>query len=138
MKKINPNIQLHKTRLLKDNHSSLPLYFFLAGMDDLPLYYDPSDTMYHILEDNDSGVGADDLPFTAYSGTLYEPENPMSSSNQSYQTVFVNSMGNQGKNSCHDDDDGDDEDENDLEYVDDDQDYDYRPNKNAIAKKVSC
>ena len=107
-------------------------------MDDLPLYYDPSDTMYHILEDNDSGVGADDLPFTAYSGTLYESENPTSPSNHSFQTVFVNNIGNRVNGSCRDNDDGDDEGENDLEYVDDDQDYDYRPNKNVISKKVSC
>ena len=112
---------------------------FLPEMDNLPLYYDPSDTMYHILEDNDSGVGADDLPFAAYSGTLYESENPSPPSNQSFQTVFVRSIGNQGYDGCHDndDDDGDDEEENDLEYVDDEQDYDYRPNKTALSKKVS-
>ena len=99
-------------------------------MDHFPVYYGSPDTLYHILEDQDSGV--DELPFAAYSN-FYETESPTPMSDKSLELSFFG--GNHDNKSG--DDDGDDEEENDLEFVDDDEDYDYRPNKSCMSKRVS-
>lgn len=104
-------------------------------MDHLPVYYESPDTMYHILEDNDSGMGTEELPFAAYSGTLYESESPTLLSNRSLQMMSISATDNHDIDGL-DDEDGDDEEENDLEYVDDEQDDDYRPNKSLVSKRV--
>ena len=106
--------------------------FPYPGMDELlSMYNDSHEAMFHILDDNDSGV--EELPFAAYT-TLYDSDSMAPLSNQSFQLTY---FGNNYDDKNFEDGDGDDEEENDLEYIDDDEDDDYTPNRSCMSKKVS-
>ena len=98
-------------------------------MDELPTFDESHEALFHLLEDNDSGV--EELPFAAYS-TFCDADGAMSL-NKSFQLTY---FGNHFDNGNFEDGDGDDEEENDLEYIDDEDDDDYMPNKAGMTKKV--